>query len=116
MIMEIIQRQNALEIPLVGKLDMQSARSFEHEFFENYIHHKVDIIGLNMANLKFLDSSGLSILMKITTEANIVGKKIYFISLSPAILSVIKVARLDSLLHFMSEDEFNRSYPLLKST
>ena len=111
--MEVIKRQNALEIPVVGKLDMQSARMFEQDFMEKHLKSSCEVIGLNMAELKFLDSSGLSILMKITSEANKIGKKIYYISLSSTILSVIKIARLDNLLHFISLEEFNQNYPLL---
>jgi len=111
--MEAIKRRNALEIPVVGKLDMQSARLFEQAFMEKYIHCSDEIIGLNMTNLRFLDSSGLSILMKLTNEANKIGKKILYIALSPTILSVIKIARLDDLLHFISEDEFNQKYPVI---
>jgi anti-anti-sigma factor len=113
MIMEVIKRKNALEIPISGKLDMQSARLFEQDFMEKYLGGSHEVIGLNMANLKFLDSSGLSILMKITSEANKREKKVYYISLSSTILSVIKIARLDNLLHFISEEEFNRNYPVI---
>lgn len=111
--MDIIRRANAVEIPVSGKLDMETARKLE-QGFENLLGKiSDDVIGINMANLKFLDSSGLSILMKITSKANEVSKKIYFISLSPTILSVMKVARLDNILDFMSDEEFNSKYPLL---
>lgn len=110
--MEINQRKNALEIFIEGKLDMQTARKFEADFMDNYLQQKEEVIALNMSRLKFLDSSGLSILMKITNDARAKEKKIYYIALSPTILSVIKVARLDNLLQFMSEEEFNHLYPL----
>lgn len=110
--MNVISRENAVEVALVGKLDMATARRFESEFFEKLLPASERVIGLNMADLKFLDSSGLSILMKITNAAMANGKQIFYISLSSTILSVIKVARLDNLLHFMSEEEFNQKYPV----
>ena len=113
MIMEAIKRRNALEIPVVGKLDMQSARMFEHDFMEKYLNGSEEVIALNMSNLKFLDSSGLSILMKLNNEAKKVGKTIYYLSFSSTMLNVIKIARLDNILHFMDEEEFNRKYPVL---
>ncbi|MDH4199426.1 MAG: STAS domain-containing protein [Spirochaetia bacterium] len=111
--MKATLRNGAIEISIIGKLDMATARRFEADFFEKYLPAPENVIGLNMSELKFLDSSGLSILMKITNAAMSNGKLVYYIALSSTILSVIKVARLDNLLHFMSEEEFNQKYPAI---
>ena len=111
--LEIIRRKDAIEIPISGKLDMEIARKFESGFDEVIAKVPVSVIGINMANLKFMDSSGLSILMKITSHASAASKKVYFISISPTIRSVMKVARLDNILNFMTEEEFNAHYPIL---
>jgi len=108
-----IARQGALELRLSGRLTMGNSGDFEKDVQDILHGINEQVLGLNLAGMDLIDSSGLSTLIRITNESKKNQIEIIFFGASPTILSVIRVARLNTLFQFTTTEDFETRHPLL---
>jgi anti-anti-sigma factor len=103
--------QGAIQIQLRGKLTMSNSMQFEKYFRLALEKNEGNAIGINMENLEFIDSSGLSSLIKLSNELKHSHKDVIYFGASSSIVNIIKVARLNTLFFFTTEQNFEERYP-----
>ena len=106
-----VARQSALELKLSGRLTMGNSGDFEKDVQDILHGVKASVLGLNLAGMDLIDSSGLSTLIRITNESKKNQVEIIFFGASPTILSVIRVARLNTLFTFTTTEDFESRFP-----
>ncbi len=108
-----ILREGAIELLCTGRLTMANSPEFETYMLGMMKEDGHKAIGLNMKFLEMVDSSGLSILIKLVQESKQHGVELIYFGASEAILSVIRMARLNTLLYFTTESSFDDHYPVV---
>lgn len=109
--MEIKQKKSGenIIIHLNGSLDIYTSselRSFiESEFNSNY-----KCLVINLGNLKYIDSSGIGMLLKNMNFVKEQGGVFKLANLKPPIEKVFKVAGLTNYFPIISEIDFNETY------
>ncbi|MCB1158338.1 MAG: STAS domain-containing protein [Leptospiraceae bacterium] len=107
--MEIKSRKigNSFIIELIGSLDIYTAIELR-KFIEKNVSDKVKSVVLDMEKLKYIDSSGIGMLIK---EMNFIKQKngnFAIANLKPHIEKVFNVAGLNSYFTILSENEFKK--------
>ncbi len=104
-------RKGAIEFLPKGKLDINQAEKFE-ENFNGFLKDINDAtIGVNLAKIEYIDSSGLGVLIKILNSSKNDGKSMLLFGASPKIQNIFQLARLEKFFTFVSPVEFNSKYP-----
>ncbi len=92
-------------IKLAGKFNIEEVLNFENACRE-YIEKKVPTMGLDLSELKYIDSSGIGSLIKtmnITKNNNV---ELVLLDLQPDIHNVFKIAYLDKFFTISGKAEF----------
>ena len=104
-------RKNAIEVSIKGKLDIDQAELFENEFSSNALKSKEKNIGVNLAQVEYIDSSGLGALIKVLNAVKNEGKSMFLFGAAPKIQNVFQLARLEKFFAFTSPVEFKSKFP-----
>lgn len=96
--MKISSKKTSLGIilELEGDLDLYSASDFKEEMISFIAKYKNIIISLQ--NVKYIDSSGLGVLLYIFTFCNSKSIKVFFCSLQKSVVNIISLSQLDKFL------------------
>jgi len=106
-----IRRKGALEFSPQGKLDVNQAEVFENAFKKTLENAENKVIGVNLAKIEYIDSSGLGVLIKILNTCKNDGKMLYLFGAPPKIQNIFQVARLEKFFTFITPVEFNSKFP-----
>ncbi len=111
--LDVVERTGAVEILIHGKLDFEQVDQFEKTFTNAGLGTMETVIGMDLSNIEYIDSSGLGGLIKALNNAKSKGKSLYLYSASPKIQSVFTMARLDKFFSFISPSEFKTRFPTM---
>lgn len=106
-----IEREGALELLCTGRLTMGNNVEFENFMKNTFAEDRHKKIGLNMKYLEMVDSSGLSAMIKLIQEAKNHRVELIYFGASDSIINIIKLARLNTLISFTTESDFNNRFP-----
>ncbi|MCS6985225.1 MAG: STAS domain-containing protein [Leptospiraceae bacterium] len=104
-------RKAALEIIPIGKLDILKAEQFETDLQEKIRATTEKVIGINLAKVEYIDSSGLGALIKVLKASQNAGKTLLLFGVSPKIQNIFQLARLEKFFTFTTPLDFNTKYP-----
>lgn len=82
-----------------GLRDPLAVRQFEEELSELLTRHRLFRIVLNFANLNFMSSSVMAVLIRVHNKAEAVQGAVVICNVAPDILKAFKIMRLDKILH-----------------
>ncbi len=111
--LDVVERTGAVEILMHGKLDFEHVDQFEKTFTDAGLGTVETVIGMDLSNIEYIDSSGLGGMIKALNNAKSKGKSLYLYSASPNIQSVFTMARLDKFFSFISPSEFKSRFPTM---
>ena len=87
-------RDGAKIIHLEGDIDLEQTDTVRKALSEAV--EKNDAVHANMANVSYIDSSGVSVLIEVNQKAGDAGKTFALEKISEQVSSVLQMAKLDS--------------------
>ena len=87
-------RDGAKIIHLEGDIDLEQTDNVRKTLSEAV--EKNDTVHANMANVSYIDSSGVSVLIEVNQKAGDAGKTFALEKISEQVSSVLQMAKLDS--------------------
>tara|TARA_B100000745_G_C20052432_1_gene358955 strand:+ start:569 stop:871 length:303 start_codon:yes stop_codon:yes gene_type:complete len=86
-------KEDKIIVYLDGEIDLDKVDIARQSVLESF--DKSDKVFVNLNAVKYIDSSGISILVEAQQKANDAKKDFYLQSPSSAVMSVLKMAKLD---------------------
>ena len=93
---------------------MDNSRDFYLEFEASVEDVSIRQISLNFGEIKYVDSSGIGSLIKLTTICKNKGRSMNVFNLNKALSSVFKLAGLHNVIVVLKKEEFLDKYPHFK--
>ena len=94
-----LNRQGAIEIMPIGKLDIDKAEAFENAFNDGALASEHKAIGVNLSKVDYIDSSGLGVLIKVLNSAKNEGKSMLLFGATPKNSEYFSACALRKILH-----------------
>lgn len=93
---------------------MDNSRDFYLEFEASVEDATIQEISLNFGEIRYVDSSGIGSLIKLTTICRNKGRNMNVFNLNKALSSVFKLAGLHNVIVVLKKEEFLEKYPGFK--
>lgn len=106
---KVNEKSNHILFELEGSLDIYTSLDLKSALEENVKKDKPDVV-IDMANLTYIDSSGIGILIKALNYVQGLNGRLCVASLKPAIEKVFKVSGLTSYFEILNKQEFKDRY------
>ena len=94
---KITEEDNISTIFLDGEIDMDKTEEVKEVIFPK-IDSRKDVV-LNLSNVQYMDSSGISVLIESHQKALEKGTKVIIKDVSKSVLKVIMMAKLEQILN-----------------
>ncbi|MCB1308106.1 MAG: STAS domain-containing protein [Leptospiraceae bacterium] len=108
----VIQSGELLAIRLNEDLKMENAPEF-FEGFQQALEDTHSTVVVDFSRIRFVDSSGVGILLKCAHSIRNRGGRFRILGLSRALLSVFKLAGLLKIFEVMENEQAQKEYPAL---
>ena len=102
---EIIKIGHIDEMILIGKLEVSNAVRLETEF-KSLLERVPAAIGINMENLRYIDSSGISALLRCANSAKKAGIKFGCYNVAKDTESVFNLSQVSAHINLTNKHEF----------
>ncbi|ALV37766.1 STAS domain-containing protein [Streptomyces sp. NPDC101209] len=83
-----LPREDVALITVQGYLDADTATEFQHHL-ANQLHHGRRHFLLDLAEVPFMDSSGMNIILRVYQEARVLPGSVHIISPTPAVRRIL---------------------------
>lgn len=93
------------EITIAGRLEISSAKRLEVEF-RTLLEKKPVAIGVNLERLKYIDSSGISTLLRCANQAGKIGVRFGCYGATSDTLSIFSLSQVSAYLNMTTKQEF----------
>ena len=112
---DINREEEIVDIKLIGKYDLEELLFFS-TIFSDEISKKPPVIALNLAELTYIDSSGIGSLIRYMNMA--IKENIDFLcyNLNKNIENIFKISKLDQFLQILSKEDFQKKYETIIHT
>lgn len=90
--------QNRWDVRLYGEVDIYNAESLKSELHALIDEKKADIV-IDCTSLKYIDSTGLGVLVSALKKVKEANKQISIIKLKPYIAKIFTLTGLDKIFH-----------------
>ena len=94
---KVSEEGNITTIHLDGEIDMDVTEKAKEEIFPHIDSGKE--VHLNLSQVQYMDSSGISVLIESHQKALEVGTKVVLKEISKSVLKVIMMAKLEQILN-----------------
>ena len=94
---KVSEEGNVATVHLDGEIDMDVTEKAKEVIFPHIDAGKE--VHLNLSNVQYMDSSGISVLIESHQKANELGKKVILKDISKSVLKVIMMAKLEQILN-----------------
>ena len=94
---KVTEEGNIATIHLDGEIDMDVTEKAKEVIFPHIDAGKE--VHLNLSNVQYMDSSGISVLIESHQKALEVGTKVILKEISKSVLKVIMMAKLEQILN-----------------
>ena len=105
---DVEEKGGAVVVRVAGELGLANIKAFEN-VFKKYLNSKIAVIALDLREMPFLDSFGISRLVKIS-RAFAGHADFVLINMNDVIYQTFRMSTFDKFFTIMTEDEFNRKY------
>lgn len=96
-------------VSMTGELSPGDVEKFE-DTFKQYYNSKLDVIALNLKNVHYVDSFGLSRILKISRSFTENNTEFVLTNMNDNIHQIFRMATFDKIFKILSGEEFNRKY------
>lgn len=97
-------------VELTGAVNANNVNDFEQKLNLAVANHNDPILLVDMAQVDFLDSAGLMVLVKAFRLAQSVGRRFILCSLAPSVKMIFELTQLDRVFEiFESKEMINSS-------
>lgn len=90
-------------VKVVGEVDMHSSPGLRTELLK-VINGNISVVVVNLAEVPFMDSSGLATLVEALQVTRQKDVKLKLVNLSERVWSVFKIARLDTIFKIFDNE------------
>lgn len=97
------EKQGYHIVILTGEIDLESSPQARKILLDT-VDHSAKLL-IDMASVTYIDSSGIATLVEAFQRAKKQGKHVAFICLSPAVVRVLSLARLDKVFAIHTDVE-----------
>ena len=94
---KVTEEGNISTVHLDGEIDMDVTEKAKEVIFPVIDSGKE--VHLNLSQVQYMDSSGISVLIESHQKANELGKKVILKDISKSVLKVIMMAKLEQILN-----------------
>ena len=105
----IEEREVVIILHVFGNLSMDTADTVEISW-RDQLAKKPEAIALNFNGLEFIDSIGISCLIRLTKNAVLKNVELIFYDLSEPIETLFKTARINKYFNIMTKEDFESYY------
>lgn len=110
--LEIVQHEQALLLRVLHDLKMENAPEF-YEEFNRASDRLINTVVLDFSKVRFVDSSGVGMLIKCAHEVKDQGGMFQILGLNRSLHSVFRLAGLFRIFEMLETDEARKLYPVL---
>jgi anti-sigma B factor antagonist len=103
------EKNEVVIIIIIGDITAGDMDDIEHYFKEN-INIKINVIALDLKNVMFLDSFGISKTIKLLKNFNEKGIDFILINLNDQIRQILKISTFDKIFKIMTVEDFTAKY------
>lgn len=97
-------KEERIDVNIGGELDIYTSDEFKEAVMKEFNKNREDIV-INAKELKFVDSTGLGVLISILKESQENDKKIYIDNAKANIRKIFDITDLDKLFVFRGEQD-----------
>src|SRR5450432_3010692 len=94
-----------LLVSVVGEIDLHNSAELRGALLAAIIKHQPKKIILNLAQVPYMDSSAVAVLVEALQKLRKIGGKIYLTDLQPRVKSLLEIARLDTVFILTKNEE-----------
>ena len=94
---KVTEEGSITTVHLDGEIDMDVVEKAKEVIFPHIDSGKE--VHLNLSQVQYMDSSGISVLIESHQKANELGKKVILKDISKSVLKVIMMAKLEQILN-----------------
>jgi anti-anti-sigma factor len=105
----IEESDNTVIIHIAGEITMTTAADIDNAC-RKYIDAELKVAALDLRSVLFIDSFGISRVIKISKSFNAKGTDFVLINMNDNISQIFKIATFDKLFTIMTNDEFRNKY------
>ena len=103
-VVQRVRNENDVTIlELLGDVDMQSSPGLRAELLK-MVEGRAKAIVVNLAEVEFMDSSGLAMLVEALQATRQRGGKLKLVNLCPRVRSIFEIARLDAIFEIFDTE------------
>jgi anti-anti-sigma factor len=106
---DVEERGDAVIVMLDGELSFTFIEKFE-AIFKKYHNSGFRILALDLNKVPYLDSFGMSRIIKTSRSLSAAGTGFVLINISESVMQVLRIATFDRLFNIMTRDQFFLSY------
>jgi anti-sigma B factor antagonist len=100
------QAGDAFVVTLRGEIDLHNSPMVRTALLKYLEEHKPKKLVLNLAEVPYMDSSAIAVLVEALQKMRKQGGKIFLTNLQPRVKGLIEIAKLDSIFSLVdTEDE-----------
>ncbi len=106
---DVDDRGSGVVVKAAGELSLIEIPSFE-QTFKRYHESKLDVVALDLSEMPFIDSFGISRIIKLSRKFTESGTDFVLIELNDKIQEVFRMGTLDRFFSIMKKGEFDKKY------
>jgi anti-sigma B factor antagonist len=95
---------DAVIVAIRGEIDLQNSPELRTELLDLLVKHAPQRLVLNLAQVPYMDSSAIAVLVELLQKARKTGGRIFLTNLQPRVKGLLEIARLGSIFGIV-EDE-----------
>lgn len=100
---------SVVTVSLIGELSFSYVEEFE-SVFKKYVKSDFNVIALDLKNVPYLDSFGISRIIKVSRFLIAGGSEFVLINMNEHIHQIFRMATFDKLFNIMTKEEFLLAY------
>jgi anti-anti-sigma factor len=106
---DIEEKDRVAIISVNGELSLHSVDGFENAF-KKYPASDFNVIALDMKHMPYIDSFGMSRMIKISRIFTATGKEFVIVNMNDNIYQIFKMSTFDRFFNIMTGEEFELEY------
>ena len=91
------ERGRTLTAAISTEIDHHCARRLRERIDERIFLSKPEVLVLDFSGVRFMDSSGIALILGRVDRAGAVGASVYLVGLSPSLLKLVRLSGLDRI-------------------
>ena len=95
---------DAVIVSVRGEIDLQNSPELRTELLDLLVKHTPQRLVLNLAQVPYMDSSAIAVLVELLQKVRKTGGKIYLTDLQPRVKGLLEIARLGSIFSIVTDE------------